>query len=141
MYVANWNSDDISRFTITPGTGVLVPAAPNTPVDLHCAPQEIAVDPTSKFLFVSCPGLSKIDQFAINTTTGFLTPKTSFSTGQFTQPRGIAVDRSGLFIYSAWNQQNRAGTAAIAANGDMTAVGGTPLTGRGPIGVALSGTQ
>jgi 6-phosphogluconolactonase (cycloisomerase 2 family) len=141
VYVANWNSDDISRFTITPGTGVLVPESPRTPVDLHCGPQEIAVDPTSKFLFVSCAGLSKIDQFGINTTTGFLTPMTSFATGQFTQPRGIAVDRSGLFIYSAWNQQNRAGTAAIAANGDMTPVTGTSSTGRGPIGVVLSGNQ
>jgi hypothetical protein len=66
---------------------------------------------------------------------------TSFATGQFTQPRGIAVDRSGLFIYSAWNQQNRAGTTAIAANGDLTPVDGTPATGRGPLGVALSGQQ
>jgi DNA-binding beta-propeller fold protein YncE len=141
VYVANWISNDISRFSITPGTGVLVPAAQTTPVDLHCGPQEIAVDPTSRFVFVSCSGIGKIDQFGLNTTTGFLTPMTSFATGQFTQPRGIAVDRSGLFIYSAWNQQNRAGTTAIAANGDLTPVDGTPATGRGPLGVALSGQQ
>jgi 6-phosphogluconolactonase len=141
VYVANSSGDDISTYKITPGTGALVAAAHTTPVDVHCGPQEVAVDPASKFLFVSCAGLSKIAQFAIDPASGALTAQPFFSTGQFTQPRGIAVDASGLFLYSAWNMQNRAGTAAIASGGSLTAVSGAPETGRGPLGVVVSGVR
>jgi 6-phosphogluconolactonase (cycloisomerase 2 family) len=141
VYVANWNSDNVSAYTITPGTGVLVPAPQAAPTELHCGPQELAIDPASKFLYVSCGGLSNIDPFAIDPATGALSALRPFSTGQFTQPRGIAVDASGLFLYSALNMQNRAGTAAISANGSLTVLSAAPSTGRGPLGVALAGQQ
>ena len=73
--------------------------------------------------------------------TGALSALGSFSTGQFTQPRGLAVDASGMFLYSALNQQNRASTAAINPDGSLKALPGTPATGRGPLGVALAGQQ
>lgn len=141
VYVANWIANSISTYTVTPGTGVLVPAAQTTPAEMHCGPQELALDPSSKFLYVSCSGLGTIDQFAMDPVTGSLSALGSFSTGQFTQPRGLAVDASGMFLYSALNQQNRASTAAINPDGSLKALPGTPATGKGPLGVALAGQQ
>jgi len=140
-YVANWISNDVSAYTITAGTGALVGASSTVQLEVGCSPQELATDPGSKFLFVSCAPLSKIAEFAIDSTTGKLTAMPSFSTGSFTAPRGIAVDASGQFVYSTWNMQDRAGSAAVGTNGAMTAVTGTPATGRGPLGVALAGRQ
>jgi len=141
LFVANWLSNSISRFAITPGTGVLVSIGAATPVETGCGPQELTVDPSAKFLFVSCAAVNKIDRFSIDFATGNLTSLPSFSTGAFTGPRGIAIDFSGGYLYSAWNMQNKAGAAAIDPASTLTALPGTPATGRGPIGVALSGRQ
>ena len=141
VYVANWNSDDVSTYVITPNTGVLVPAARTTPTQAHCGPQELAIDPASRFVFVSCAGLSSIDQFAIDPASGKLTPRANLSTGQFTQPRGLAVDASGTLVFSAWNMQNKAAAAAVGSDGALSAIPGAASTGRGPLGVALAGSQ
>ena len=140
VYVANWDSDDISAYAITPDTGVLVAVA-RTPTEIHCSPQELAIDPASKFVYVSCAGLSTIDQFMIDPATGSLSGLRPFSTGQFTQPRGLAVDASGSFLFSALNQPNKAGSAVIGSGGTLTVVPASPSTGRGPLGVALAGRQ
>lgn len=140
-YVANWISNDVTSYTITPGTGGLVPAS-RTLVGAGCAPQELTLDPSSTHLFVSCPGLSAIVEFSIDAATGALMPMTPvFSTGPAAGPRGVAVDASGAFLYSAWNSTSRAGTAAIHNDGSLATVAGTAATGNGPIGVVVSGTQ
>ena len=140
-YVANWISNDVTSYTITPGTGGLVPAS-RTSVGAGCAPQELTLDPSSTHLFVSCPGLSAIVEFSIDAATGALMLMTPvFSTGPAPGPRGVAVDASGAFLYSAWNSTSRAGAAAIHSDGSLTAVAGTAATGNRPIGVVMSGTQ
>jgi len=141
LFVANWLSNSISRFVITPGTGVLVSAGAPIPMEASCGPQELTVDPSGKFLFVSCASINKIARFSIDLGSGNLTALPSFSTGALTGPRGIAIDFSGSYLYSAWNMQNKAGAAAVDQTGVLSAVPGTPPTGRGPIGVALSGHQ
>lgn len=141
VYVTDWMSNDISVFAVNSGTGILTSSGPPIPAEPECGPQEVAVDPSSRILFVSCAGISRIGRFAIDSTSGELTALNSFSTGQFTAPRGIAIDASGSYLYSAWNTQNKAGSAAVGANGSLTAVPATPASGRGPIGVALSGHQ
>ena len=142
VYVANWVSNDVSAYSITPRTGMLVPIGAPVSVGTGCEPQELAVDPSSKYLFVACFGLSTIAQFAIHPATGALTPVLpSFSPRPAAGPRGIAVDASGLFVYSAWNTQNRVGAAEIAPTGALTPISGAPSTGSGPIGVVVSGLQ
>jgi DNA-binding beta-propeller fold protein YncE len=141
VYVANWRSNDVSLYTISPGSGALVASSSTMTMPDACNPQELAVSPASQ-LFASCAGTSMIARFAIDPMSGALSvPLPSFSTGDFTAPRGIAVDSSGSFLYSAWNMQNRAGATAIGRSGRLMPVAGAPLTGRGPIGVALSGSQ
>lgn len=141
VYVANWVSNDISRYSITPETGALVAASSTTAMPDGCNPQELAVDAAAQSLFVSCPALGIIERFTIDPASGALSNLLSFPTGPLTQPRGVAVDGSGSFVYSAWNMQNRASATAIDSSGALNAVSGAPATGRGPIGLALSGHQ
>lgn len=139
-YVANWLSNSVFQFTIAPQGGVLRPSG-TTPMEANCGPQELRVDPSTRFLFVSCAGISKIARFSIDPVTGSLTALPSFSPGPFTAPRGIAIDGSGSYLYSVWNMQNKASSASLSADGTLTSLPGTPATGRGPIGIALSGRQ
>ena len=140
-YVANWISNDVSRYVITPGTGVLVPAG-TTSVGAGCEPQELVVDPSARFLYVTCPGLSNIAQFAINPQSGALTAVDSpLATGLATEPRGIAVDASGKFVYSALNTANRIGVAEIGLTGTLKLTTDSPGTKNGPLGVAIANPQ
>ncbi|MGC2322457.1 MAG: beta-propeller fold lactonase family protein [Terriglobales bacterium] len=144
VYVANMDSNDVSAYRITAATGVLVSSGATAPVGAGCAPQELAVDPTSKFLFVSCSGagVNAIAQFTIDAMTGVLTPVLpAFTTGLNTTPRGLTVDASGMFVYSALSTTNQAGTAAAAVTGVLTATGTPAMTGAGPIGVTVSGSR
>ncbi len=51
VYVANSSSNDVSEFTIAPGTGALVAAG--LPFAAGTAPNSVTVDPTGKFASVS----------------------------------------------------------------------------------------
>jgi len=136
-YVANWLSGDVTRYTIA-ADGTLVPVD-NTLIDQGCGPQELALDPSAHFLYVSCPGTSTIAQFAVDSSTGALTPMLpAFSPGAHTSPRGIVVDASGKFVYSALNTENQVGGSAIGAAGGLTSLPMPLPTGRGPLGVAIS---
>lgn len=61
---------------------------------------------------MTCAGRGTIEEFTIDAVTGKLTAITpALSLGTGTGPRGIAVDASGSFVYTAFNTQNRAGAA------------------------------
>lgn len=55
--------------------------------------------------------------------------------------RGIAVDRSGMFLYSALNRADQGGTASIGASGMLTLSNAAVDTGRMPIGVLLLSSE
>ncbi len=141
VYVVNWRSDNISTYTIAPSTGALTSAA-TVSLGAGCEPQELAIDPSNTRLYVSCFGLNTVAEFRIDSATGALAPMLPpFSTGSATGPRGIAIDASGQYVYTALNTQNRVGSATIGSSGTLTAVNGAPATGRGPLGLVLSGQQ
>ena len=73
VYVANANSDDVSLIHCDPTTALLVRIG-ETAVSTGCAPQELAIDRSLTFLFVSCSGSSadSIAQFAISPATRVL---------------------------------------------------------------------
>lgn len=139
VYVANTDADDVTSFSITPGTGVLVPVDRRS-VQAGCAPMELAIDPESKFLFVSCSGIGEnsIEQFDINSATGSVAAvPQAFPTGLNTTPRGVAVDTTGRFLFSALASSNQLSTESIAANGTLTPVGVSEGTGKSPVGVVI----
>ena len=93
LYVANTGTDasNVSGYRINPSSGV-----------------------SSRFLYVTCAGRGTIAEFTIDAVTGKLTAITpALSLGTGIGPRGIAVDASGSFVYTAFNTQNRAGTAMV----------------------------
>jgi 6-phosphogluconolactonase (cycloisomerase 2 family) len=87
---------------------------------------------------VSCPGFGSIAQLAIDPATGALTPLPMFSISTNAGPRGIAVDASGMFVYSALQSLNRTSGSAIGATGELKAIANSPATGMDPLGVAIA---
>lgn len=71
-YAANFSSNNISAYTIDATTGVLTPVS-GSPFAEAPGPQEIAVDPSGKFICVTHFGCACISGWTINATTGSLT--------------------------------------------------------------------
>ncbi len=106
LYVINGDEGDITGFTITQGTGVLVPnapavaAPPYTTGSLGAAPSFGTIDPTNAYLYVPDGG-SNVNGFNISPTTGQLTafgaaiPAITGAVSLF----NIAIDPGDKYIY------------------------------------------
>ncbi len=145
VYVANTISNDVSAFSVDPGSGALT-AIPGSPFpawpvpiapfqDEVIGPTGVAIDPTGKFLYVANPrsgdrNSAYISAFTTNAATGSLTaiPGSPFSLGAFPQVGAVAVDPTGKFVYAA-NQlySTILGFTINAGAGVLTAVPGSPF--------------
>jgi 6-phosphogluconolactonase (cycloisomerase 2 family) len=142
-YVANALSNNVSTFAINASTGALTPVGAAVPAGV--GPSAIAVDPSGRFVYVVNGGLqfgaADVSTFAINATTGALTPVgTAVSAGDLS--RDLAVDPSGRFVYVINNSSNDISAFAInATTGALTPVGTAVSAGAPPqsITVDLSG--
>ncbi|MDQ2901594.1 MAG: beta-propeller fold lactonase family protein, partial [Acidobacteriota bacterium] len=143
-FVANANDNNLSGYAINAVTGALTPV-PGSPFAAGFLPTTLAVDPTGKFVYVVNYAFASdsVSGYAINPATGTLTPVpgSPFPTaGQ--NPRSIAVDPTGKFVYVA-NQQSDSvsGYAINAATGTLTPIAGSPFAGgSNPSGVAVDPT-
>jgi DNA-binding beta-propeller fold protein YncE len=89
VYVANFNSNNVSAFTINPSTGGLV-AVLRSPFAVGTNPSSLTIDMSGKFLYVT--NLAGVSTFTINASTGALAPAGSpVSAG----PGSIAVTTTG----------------------------------------------
>jgi 6-phosphogluconolactonase len=93
----------LAAFTINTGTGALTPTSTPT-YATGVNPFGLAIDPTSKYLYVANnngSGAGSISAFTIGAGTGNLTAITGspFTTGVGTGPAGVAADLSGNFLY------------------------------------------
>jgi 6-phosphogluconolactonase (cycloisomerase 2 family) len=71
LYVANFNSHQISGFLIASGTGTL--STMNTPtIATGTNPSWVAVHPSGKFAYVANNGAATVSEFTINGTSGVL---------------------------------------------------------------------
>ena len=70
-YVANFNSDNATTFSINPSTGALTEAG--TEVAAGDGPQSVTVDPTGRFAYVANEGTDNVTTFSIDPSTGALT--------------------------------------------------------------------
>ena len=122
-YVANWDtgligvSAGVSAYTINATTGALTSigtfAAGNSP-------WFIAVDPTSKFAYVTNENSDYGSAYTINATTGALTSTGTFAAG--TYPAAVTVDPTGRFVYVT----SGGGVSAFtidATTGALTSIG------------------
>ena len=130
LYVGSANQ--LQTFAIDSSTGVLgVPIAlsgPSSTVD-------IVATPSAKFLYVSDYENNAADAFAIDPTSGALSPAgspTLIGAGA-TGVGGLAIDPAGKFLYAA--DENASDVAAFtisSSTGELTAVGPPVATGALP---------
>ena len=112
LYVANFGSNNVSAFSVcdnqsttclTPD-GSLTPVA-GSPFPAQPGPVAMALDPSSKFLYVVDEGSNLLSQYRVSTGTGVLTSISPGSIGTGTTPVWVAV---------------RAGTTSVKSTGGTT---------------------
>ncbi len=98
VYVANRNSDNISAYVLNPANGILTPLFGSPFSSAVGSPNDLAVHPTGKFLYVAPFGGGSVRGFSIDSA-GPLTPVPG---SPFTTDAGscsVAVDPTGCFAY------------------------------------------
>jgi 6-phosphogluconolactonase len=144
-YVAGDNGTTITAFAIDQTTGVLTPIA-GSPFAVPFVNGQpfpgMAVDPSSKFLYMASMGDAQVAGFAINATTGALTavPGSPFAAG--VDSSGLpAFSPSGTFVYVT-NQGPTGSVSGYAIDpntGSLTPVPGSPFAaGNDPTWVSFT---
>src|ERR1700675_4074252 len=99
-------------------------------------PVGIVVDPTNKFLYVVCQGISQVYGYQINTTTGVLTAPANLPTGSV--PVALAIHSSGKFLYTSKSTANNiSGFVLSTTSGSMSSL---PVMNR-PVGPSGMGRR
>ena len=142
VFVDNEGSNDISAFGVNFASGALT-AVPGSPFAAGTDPKALALYRLLDFgtyLYVANAGSDTVSAFAVDTSTGSLTPLSpaTFATGK--GPSSIAVDLTGPFMYVA----NNGGSNDVSAfsvdpkSGILTPVAGSPFpAGANPLSLAL----
>ena len=143
VYVANEVSDNVSAFTfdasgLSPVAGSPFPTGPGI---AGSAPKSVAVDPSGQFVYVVNGGSAAlVSVFAIETSSGALTPVSCLFCGTGNGPFSVAVDPSGSFVYVANSEDDNVSAYTIEASGALmpTPLDGMPFpAGNTPVSVAV----
>jgi YVTN family beta-propeller protein len=125
-------SSSVSMFTVNSTTGALTSIGI---IDAGTGPDSVAVDPASKFAYVTNFGSNDVSMYTINATTGALTSIGTIAAG--TGPFSVAVDPAGKFAYvTNFNSDNVSTYTINATTGALTSVG-TIAAGTNPVSVAV----
>jgi len=159
LFVANQTSSSISVFSIN-GTGLTAaPGSPFTTIPAGLSypngtlPAAVAVSHSGNFLYVANQLANFVSAFAINSSSGALTPLAVpfYDDGQVA-PSGLAVTPNGGFLYVANAGANSNNVSAYAIcdsvvntcanpntpDGTLTTVTGSPFpAGLGPVAIAF----
>jgi YVTN family beta-propeller protein len=125
-------SSSVSMYTIDSTTGAL------TSIGIIAAgtgPDSVAVDPASKFAYVTNFGSNDVSMYTINATTGALTSTGTIAAG--TGPFSVAVDPTGKFAYvTNFSSDNVSMYTINTTTGALTSVG-TIAAGTKPVSVVV----
>jgi 6-phosphogluconolactonase (cycloisomerase 2 family) len=136
-YVANFDDDSVSIYTVNAATGQL---RHNGYVAAGANPRSISVDPAGQFAYVTNYGSNDVSAYRIEAGSGALTP-IGEAVAAGINPRSVSVDPSGRFAYVAISGSNTDNVLAYridAASGALSAVPGSPFTaGTGPSAVSI----
>ena len=159
LFVANQGSSNISVYTIN-GTGLTqIAGSPFTTIPVGLSypngtlPSAVAVSKSGNFLYVANQLANFVSAFAINATSGALTPlPVPFYADGETAPSGLAVTPNGGFLYvtNAGANSNNISAYAICdsvistcanpskPDGTLSVVTGSPFpAGLGPVAIAF----
>jgi DNA-binding beta-propeller fold protein YncE len=128
--VANPTSNNVSGYTIDPGTGALT-AAPGSPFSAGGSPSAVTIDPASQFAFVANSVSADLTVFKINLQTAALRQiaGSPFLTGAGMEIAGVTVDPTGKFLYVANFGSSSVSAFTISASGALAPVTGSPILG------------
>jgi len=91
-YVANYNDNDVSAYTIDATTGALTQIT-GSPFTAGTGPTSVAVDPSGKFAYAANATSNNVSAYTINATTGALTQITGSPFVAGTHPTSVAISR------------------------------------------------
>jgi 6-phosphogluconolactonase (cycloisomerase 2 family) len=94
----NYFSDNVSVFSIDPGSGALT-EVPGSPFLANANPTEILITPSGKFVYVTNPGIGMVTAFSFSN--GVLTPVPGSPYFSGAGASGLAVDATERFLYVA----------------------------------------
>ena len=139
LFVGNSGSFDISVFSIDQTHGTLTQVGAST-FPIGISPLNMKVSPSGNFLYVTGGGQpGYVLVFSIDSGSGALTqiPGSPYTTGQ--NPAGLAIAAGGGFLYTANKLDNTLSEFAIAADGSLTPIAGSPigLTTSGPVALLI----
>jgi len=160
LFVANQGSSNVSVFAISGTTLTAVPGSPFTTVPVGLSypngtlPTAVAVSNSGNYLYVANQLANFISAFAINSTSGALTPLgvAYYSEALGTAPSGLGIQPNGGFLYvmNAGANSNNISVFAICDNvvtscinpnspdGTLTEISGSPFpAGLGPVAITF----
>lgn len=141
-YVVNYFSSTVSMFSVNSSTGALTalnPATVSTDPSGGAANANstaIAINPAGTFAYVVNHYTNNVSMFAINTSTGILSPLSTPSVPSGNDPRWISINPAGTFAYVTNYANNTITIYSIGNDGILTAVS-TISTGAGPSHIAI----
>ena len=138
-YVADGstNSDgspgvSVSIYSVNATTGALTSIGK---VPAGTSPTSIAIDPSSKFAYVTNSSSNNVSMYTLNAATGSLTSMGLIAAG--TKPSSVAVDPTGKFAYVANFASNDVSMYSIdTTSGALTGIGTIPA-GSSPSSMAI----
>jgi YVTN family beta-propeller protein len=141
-YVVNYFSSTVSMFSVNSSTGALTalnPATVSTDPSGGAAnanSTSIVINPAGTFAYVVNHYTNNVSMFAINTSTGILSPLSTPSVPSGNDPRWISINPAGTFAYVTNYADNTLTIYSIGIDGILTAVS-TISTGAGPSHIAI----
>jgi YVTN family beta-propeller protein len=123
---------NVSAYSINSTTGALTSIGT---ISAGTDPTSVAVDPTSKFVYVTNSTSNSVSMYTINTTTGALT-----SVGQISadmNPSSVAVDPTGKFAYVTNSGSNDVSIYTIDATTGALTLTGSAMAGSAPGSIAI----
>jgi 6-phosphogluconolactonase len=119
----------ISAYAI--GSNGALTAISGSPFSAGTAPTAVAIDPTSRFLYVTDSALNQVIEYTIQST-GILTPLNPGIVSTGTLPDGITVDPRGLYVYVANYTDGTISTYNINTSTGTLSANATPTLKTGP---------
>jgi 6-phosphogluconolactonase (cycloisomerase 2 family) len=103
-------------------------SADGSPYPVGIGPKYVSIDPSGKFAYVPSAGTggTGVYGFAIDSTTGALSPMTGSPFASGGEPQFLTIDPSGRFAYTPNQQSADISQYSIGTDGTLTAIG-TPI--------------
>jgi 6-phosphogluconolactonase len=141
LYTDDWANGGIDGFSISASGALSSISGSPFPLPSGWAPSQvdnIAIDPSGKFLYSPDAASNEIVGFTINGTTGALAPLSGSPFPAGASPEQVVITPSGNFLYASDGNDPQGGISAYTidtSTGALTSIAGSPfptVAGGGP---------